>query len=47
LVSDIKGRRRLRMVERRVVWRTFGSRRYVVTGGWRRLHTEKLHNIYF
>jgi hypothetical protein len=26
--------------------RIFGSRRYEVTGGWRKLHNEELHNLY-
>jgi hypothetical protein len=26
--------------------RIFGPKRYEVTGGWRRLHNEKLHNLY-
>jgi hypothetical protein len=26
--------------------RTFGSKRHEVTRGWRKLHNEKLHNLY-
>jgi hypothetical protein len=26
--------------------RMFGSKRYEVTGGWRKLHNEELHNLY-
>jgi hypothetical protein len=26
--------------------RIFGSKRDEVTGGWRKLHNEKLHNLY-
>jgi hypothetical protein len=25
----------------------FGSKRYEVTGGWRKLHTGDVHNLYF
>jgi hypothetical protein len=26
--------------------RIFGKKRYEVTGGWRKLHNEELHNLY-
>jgi hypothetical protein len=29
------------------VLRIFGSKRDEVTGGWRKLHNEELHNLYF
>jgi hypothetical protein len=29
----------------RVMWRIFGPNREEVTGGWRRLHDEELHNL--
>jgi hypothetical protein len=29
------------------VLRIFGPKRDEVTGGWRKLHIEKLHNVYF
>jgi hypothetical protein len=32
--------------ERRVLRRIFGSRRDEVTGDWRKLHNEELHNLY-
>jgi hypothetical protein len=32
--------------ERRVQTRIFGSKRDEVTGGWRKLHNEELHNLY-
>jgi hypothetical protein len=32
--------------ENRVLRRTFGLRRNEVTRGWRKLHNEKLHNLY-
>jgi hypothetical protein len=33
--------------ENRVLRRIFGPRRDEVTGGWRKLHNEKLHNLDF
>jgi hypothetical protein len=32
--------------ENRVLRRLFGPKRDVVTGGWRKLHNEELHNLY-
>jgi hypothetical protein len=32
--------------ENRVLRRIFGPRRDEVTGEWRKLHTEELHNLY-
>jgi hypothetical protein len=32
--------------ENRVLRRMFGSRRDEVTGDWRKLHNEELHNMY-
>jgi hypothetical protein len=32
--------------ENKVLRRLFGPKRDVVTGGWRKLHNEKLHNLY-
>jgi hypothetical protein len=32
--------------ENRVLRRIFGPRREEVTGDWRRLHNEELHNLY-
>jgi len=32
--------------ENMVLRRIFGSRRDEVTGGWRRLHNEKLNDLY-
>jgi hypothetical protein len=37
---------RLRVFENRVLRRLFGTKRDEVTGGWRKLHSEKLHNLY-
>jgi hypothetical protein len=32
--------------ENRLLRRTFGLKRDEVTGGWRKLHNEELHNLY-
>jgi hypothetical protein len=37
---------RLRVFENRVLKRIFGLKRDEVTGGWRKLHNEELHNLY-
>jgi hypothetical protein len=37
---------RLRVFENRVLRRIFGSKRDEVTGEWRKLHNEELHNFY-
>jgi hypothetical protein len=36
----------LRVFENRVLRRIFGPKKGEVTGGWRRLHNEELHNLY-
>jgi hypothetical protein len=36
---------RLRVVENRVLRRIFGPKGDDVTGGWRKLHIEELHNL--
>jgi hypothetical protein len=48
LVADIKGGTyiRLRAFENRVLRRIFGRKRDELTGGWRKLHNEELHNLY-
>jgi hypothetical protein len=47
LVSHAKGRAyRLRVFENRVLRRIFGPKRDEVMGEWRKLHSEKLHNLY-
>jgi hypothetical protein len=33
--------------ENRVLRRIFGPKRDEVTGDWRKLHNEELHNLYF
>jgi hypothetical protein len=37
---------RLRVFERRVLSRIFGTKRDEVTGEWRKLHNEELHSLY-
>jgi hypothetical protein len=37
---------RLRMLENRMLRRVFELKRDEVTGSWRKLHNEKLHNLY-
>jgi hypothetical protein len=44
LVSDTKGR--LRVFENKVLRRIFGPKRGEVTGEWRKLHNEELHDLY-
>jgi hypothetical protein len=34
------------VLQNRVLRRIFGPKREEVTEGWRRLHTEELHNLY-
>jgi hypothetical protein len=42
----LKEEHRLRVFENRVLRRIFGSKRDHVTGDWRKLHNEELHNLY-
>jgi hypothetical protein len=37
---------RLKVSENRVLRRIFRPNKVEVTGGWRRLHNEELHNLY-
>jgi hypothetical protein len=37
---------RLRVFEKRVLRRMFGSKRDEVRGEWRKLHNEELHGLY-
>jgi hypothetical protein len=37
---------RLRVFENKVLRGIFGPKRDEVTGGWRKLHNEELHNLY-
>jgi hypothetical protein len=34
------------MFEKRVLRRIFGPEREEITGDWRKLHNEELHNLY-
>jgi hypothetical protein len=43
--GKIKEERRLRVFENRVLRRIFGPKRKDVTGDWRKLHNEELHNL--
>jgi hypothetical protein len=36
----------IKVFENRVLRRIFGPKRDEVTGGWRKLHNEELHNLY-
>jgi hypothetical protein len=40
------GEYKLRVFENRVLRRIFGPKRDDVTGDWRKLHNEELHNLY-
>jgi hypothetical protein len=42
----VREKHKLRVFENRVLRRTFGQKRDGVTGGWRKLHNEELHNLY-
>jgi hypothetical protein len=41
-----KEERSLRVFRNRVLRRIFGPKRDEVTGEWRKLHNEKLHDLY-
>jgi hypothetical protein len=42
----VREEHKLRVFENRVLRRIFGPKRDGVTGGWRKLHKEELHNLY-
>jgi len=42
----LREERRLRVFENKVLRRVFGPKRDEVTGGWRKLHNEKLSDLY-
>jgi hypothetical protein len=42
----VREEHKLRVFENRVLRRIFGPKRDGVTGGWRQLHNEELHNLY-
>jgi hypothetical protein len=41
----LKEEHRLRVFENRVLRRIFGPKRNDITGEWRKLHNEELHNL--
>jgi hypothetical protein len=44
LSLTVRQEHKLRVFENRVLRRIFGPKRNGVTGGWRKLHNEELHN---
>jgi hypothetical protein len=42
----LKEELKLSIFENRVLRRIFGPKRDEMVGGWRKLHNEKLHNLY-
>jgi hypothetical protein len=42
----VKEEHKLRVFENRMLRRIFGLKRDGVMGGWRKLHSEELHNLY-
>jgi hypothetical protein len=46
LSLTLREEHRLRVFDNRVLRRIFGPKRDEVTGGWRKLHNEELHNLY-
>jgi hypothetical protein len=42
----VREEHKLRVFENRVLRRIFGPKRDRVTGGWRKLHNEELHNLF-
>jgi hypothetical protein len=42
----VREEHKLRIFENRVLRRIFGPKRDGVTGGWRKLYNEELHNLY-
>jgi hypothetical protein len=46
LSLTLREEHRLKVFENRVLRRIFGSKRDEVTGGWRKLYNEELHNFY-
>jgi hypothetical protein len=42
----IRNEKRLKVFENRVLRRTFGPKRDEVTGGWRKMRNEELHNLH-
>jgi hypothetical protein len=42
----VREEHKLRVFENRMLRRIFGPKRDRVTGEWRKLHNEELHNLY-
>jgi hypothetical protein len=42
----VREEHKLRVFENRVLRRISGPKRDAVTGGWRKLHNEEIHNLY-
>jgi hypothetical protein len=42
----VREEHKLRVFGKRVLRRIFGPKRDGVSGGWRKLHNEELHNLY-
>jgi hypothetical protein len=42
----VREEHKLRVFENRALRRKFGPKRDEVTGGWKKLHNEELHNLY-
>jgi hypothetical protein len=47
LSLTLKEEHRLRVFENSVLRRIFGPKREGVTGNWRKVHSEELHNSYY
>jgi hypothetical protein len=45
-MKTLREEHRLRVFENRVLRRIFGPKRDHVTGDWRKLNNEELHNLY-
>jgi hypothetical protein len=45
-ILTLREEHRLRMIENRVLRRLFGPKKDEVTGEWKKLHNEELHNLY-
>jgi hypothetical protein len=43
---ETRAEHKLRVFEDRVMRRIFGPKRDEVSGGWRKLHNEELHDLY-
>jgi hypothetical protein len=37
---------KVRVFENTMLWRMFAPKKEEVTGGWRRMHTKELHDLY-